>query len=153
MKLEPLMTYRAGIKPPQEVGAGPFGARMIFEVTDGRFEGERLRGRLLTCGGDWALVGADGFARLDVRATFETDDGARIYVQYYGRLELSEGVQGALAGSGGATEYGDQYFMTQPRFETGDPRYDWLNRVVAVAEGRALPDPAVEYRVYELVND
>jgi hypothetical protein len=41
--------------------------------------------------------------------------------------------------------------MIQPRFETGDPRYAWLNRVVAVAEGRVLPN-AVEYRVYELVN-
>ena len=39
--------------------------------------------------------------------------------------------------------------MTQPRFETGDPNYAWLNSVVAVAEGRALPS-AVEYRVYQV---
>ena len=53
--------------------------------------------------------------------------------------------------AGGATEYGDVYFMTQPRFETGDPRYAWLNSVVAVGEGRVRPS-AVEYRVYEVVN-
>jgi hypothetical protein len=41
--------------------------------------------------------------------------------------------------------------MTQPRFETGDSRYAWLNRVVAVAEGRVLPS-AVAYRVFKLVN-
>jgi hypothetical protein len=63
---------------------------------------------------------------------------------------MNEKVLGAL-GKGEATDYGDTYFMTQPRFETGDPRYAWLNRVVAVAEGRVLPN-AVEYRVYELVN-
>ncbi len=50
-----------------------------------------------------------------------------------------------------ALQYGDTYFMTQPRFETGDPRYQWINRIVAVAEGRVLPN-AVEYHVYQLVN-
>ena len=37
-------------------------------------------------------------------------------------------------------------------FETGDERYAWLNSVVAVAEGRVLPN-AVEYRVYACAND
>jgi hypothetical protein len=42
--------------------------------------------------------------------------------------------------------------MTQPRFETGHPDYAWLNSAVGVAEGRVLPN-AVEYRVYQVVND
>jgi hypothetical protein len=42
--------------------------------------------------------------------------------------------------------------MTQPRFETGDSRYAWLNSVVAVAEGRVLPN-AVEYRVFQVVHE
>ena len=42
--------------------------------------------------------------------------------------------------------------MTQPRFETGDRRYEWINLIVAVAEGRVLQN-AVEYRVYQVVND
>ena len=62
---------------------------------------------------------------------------------------MTEGVNAALAGSGG-TDYGEHYFMTQPRFETGDPRYAWLNTVVAVGEGRVLPG-AVEYRVFQVV--
>ena len=93
-------------------------------------------------------MGSDGVGRLDVRATLETHDGARIYVQYYGVLVLNEAVAKALS-EGGETQYGDTYFMTQPRFETGDPNYAWLNSVVAVAEGRALPS-AVEYRVYQV---
>jgi len=86
-----------------------------------------------------------------VRATLETDDGARIYVQYYGVIVMNEAVNRALA-PGGATAYGDTYFMTQPRCETGDPRYKWLNRVIAVAEGR-LVSGNVEYRVFEVVHD
>jgi hypothetical protein len=150
MKLVHLVTYRADLKPPVDVGKGPFGARSIFDVTGGSAEGPRLRGKLLPSGGDWLLLDEGGVGRLDVRGTLETDDGAHIYVQYYGVLEMNEKVLGAL-GKGEATDYGDAYFMTQPRFETGDPRYAWLNRVVAVAEGRVL-ESAVEYRVYELVN-
>jgi hypothetical protein len=151
VKLELLVTYRAELKPPVEVGKGPFGVRSIFDVTGGVAEGPRLRGRLLPSGGDWLLVDEGGTGRLDVRGTLETDDGARIYIQYHGVMKINEKVLSALA-EGESTEYGDTYFMTQPRFETGDPRYDWLNRVVAVAEGRLLPS-AVEYRVYELLND
>ena len=151
MKLERLVTYRADLASPVEVGRGPCGTRTIYDVTGGVAEGPRLRGRLLPSGGDWLLVDDGGTGRLDVRGTLETDAGARIYIQYHGVLELNEKVLSALAG-GGSTDYGDTYFMTQPRFETGDPRYGWLNRVVAVAEGRLLPN-AVEYRVYELMND
>ena len=147
-KLEYLMTFKADLKPPVDVGGGPSGTRQIYDVTGGSFEGPRLKGSVLASGGDWLLVGNDGVGRLDVRATLETDDGARIYVQYYGVLVLNEGVAKALS-EGGETQYGDTYFMTQPRFETGDPNYAWLNSVVAVAEGRALPG-AVEYRVYQV---
>ena len=151
MKLEPLMTYRAALKPPTQVGAGPRGTRAIYDITGGEFEGERLKGKVLPSGGDWILIDSDGVGRLDVRATFETHDGALIYVQYPGVIVMNEAVTGALE-QGQEGQYGDTYFMTQPRFETGDERYAWLNRVVAVAEGRALPS-AVEYRVFELLND
>jgi hypothetical protein len=86
-----------------------------------------------------------------VRGTLETDDGARIYVQYHGVILLNQKVAEALSG-GDELQYGDTYFMTQPRFETGDSRYAWLNSVVAVAEGRVLPN-AVEYRVFQVVHE
>lgn len=151
MKLEPLMTYRATLKPPAQIGRGPRGNRAIYDVTGGEFEGERLKGKILPSGADWILIDDDGVGQLDVRATFETDDGALIYVQYYGVIVMNEAVTGALE-QGREGQYGDTYFMTQPRFETGDARYAWLNGVVAVAEGRALPS-AVEYRVFEVCND
>ena len=146
MKLDQIMTYHADLAPPQVIGKTAFGTRQIFEVTGGTFEGPGLGGKILTCGGDWLLTDDDGIGRLDVRATFLTDDGAHVYMQYFGIVELNEKAASALAGGGG-TEYGDHYFVTQPRFETGDERYAWLNRTVAVAEGRLRPN-AVEYQVY-----
>ncbi len=151
MKLEPLMTLHADLKTPLEIGNGPYGARSIFDVTGGAFKGQRFSGIVLPSGADWLLVDADGVGHLDVRITLETEDGAHIYVQYYGVLVMNEKVNTALE-QGGSTEYGDTYFMTQTRFETGDSRYKWLNGVMAVAEGRVKPG-AVEYQVFELVNE
>lgn len=150
MKLEPLMTYHADLLPPVTVGAGPYGNRLFFEVSGGAFEGPRLRGRFTTGGGDWLLVDAEGIGHLDVRATLETHDGAMIYLQYYGRLEVTDAVMAALGGNG-ETQFGAQHFFSQPRFETGDARYRWLNRVIAVGQGRVLPN-RVEYRVFECAN-
>ncbi len=149
MKLDYLMTYRAELKPPVDVGQGPLGARQIFDVTGGTFEGPKLRGTILPSGADWLQVGSDGIARLDVRGTFATDDGAHIYLQYFGVLDLAS-VSEKLA-RGEAIEFGETYFMTTPRFETGDVRYAWLNRIAAVAEGRGGTN-WVGYRVYQLLN-
>ena len=98
MKCEFLMTYRAELKAPVEVGSVPYGNRMFFEITGGTFEGPRLRGKILGGGGDWLLIDAQGVARLDVRGVFATDDGARIYVQYPGVIVFDEKLQAALAG-------------------------------------------------------
>jgi hypothetical protein len=150
-KLEYLMTYRADLKPPVDVGQGPAGSRQIFDVTGGQFEGPRLKGKLLPSGADWLLLGPDGVGRLDVRGTLETDDGARIYLQYHGILVMNEKIAKSMA-EGAETQYGDSYFFTQPRFETGDERYAWLNSIVAIGEGRTVPN-AVEYRVYQVVSE
>jgi hypothetical protein len=146
MRLELLYEMHADLKAPIPVGPGPYGVRTIFDVTGGSLAGPRLRGRILPSGADWLLMRPDGYGLLDVRAALETDDGAFVYAQYHGILELSPAVQARIA-AGGSTDFGELYFVTQPRFETGDPRYAWLNAVAAVGEGRLLPS-AVEYRVY-----
>jgi hypothetical protein len=150
MKLEYEFTYTAALKAPVSVGAGPFGLRMFYEISGGTAQGNRIRGRMLTGGGDWILLGPDGWGRLDVRGQLETDDGAVIYVSYQGLLEMNERVQQATASTAAATDYPDQYFRTTPRLETGDSRYAWVNRTVFVAEGRIQPGPAVQYRVYRV---
>ncbi|GAA1833819.1 DUF3237 domain-containing protein [Pseudonocardia ailaonensis] len=136
-----------------DAGAGPFGQRMLFTVTGGDVAGDRVKGRLVGASGDWLLAGPDGMGRLDVRATLETSDGAIVLIQYHGVLELSPGVMAAVGGEGPATEYGAQYFFTAPRAETGDERYAWMNRTVFLGQGRVLPGPAVEYRVFRVDND
>ena len=140
-------TYQAHIDQPLAAGPGPFGTRLIFSVTGGWVRGERLAGALVGGGGDWLLVGPDGWGRLDVRAQVQTPDGAVIYVHYTGVLEMNEAVQRAMAG--GETGFDDQYFRTAPRLETGDPRYAWVNTTLFVARGRLVPG-GVEYEVHRV---
>jgi hypothetical protein len=150
MKLVPLMTMHADLKAPADVGKGPYGQRTIFDIASGTFKGEKLSGTMLPSGGEWMLIDDQSIGHIDVRMTLKTDDDALLYVQYYGILEMTEAVMTAIAG-GKPTEFGDIYFMTQLRVETGDERYSWLNKIVAVAEGRVL-ESAVEYQVYEVAN-
>ena len=137
---------KAALKPPLPVGAGPIGTRVYYDVTEGEIIGDRIRGKLLG-GGEWALIGPDGFLRVDVRLQIETHDGAFLYVQYLGLIELNETVQSALA-DGTGTEYNDQYFYINPRIETGDERYAWVNTTFFVGEGHFLPNNSIEYRVW-----
>ena len=93
------------------------------------------------------LIGSDQVARLDVRLTLETHDQALIYMQFTGVLDVNDRVLAAVQGSHEA-KYGDTFFMTQPRFETGDSRYTWLNRYLGLAEGKLAPS-RVDYRIYQ----
>jgi hypothetical protein len=148
MKLVQEMTFRASLKPPVPIGAGPIGTRIFYEIDGGEVVGDRVRGKILG-GGEWALIGPDGYLRVDVRAQVETHDGAFLYVQYVGLLEMNAAVQNATA-TGGDTDFADQNFYTNPRIETGDPRYAWLNTTFFIAEGR-IAAPGVEYRIWRPV--
>jgi hypothetical protein len=114
----------------------PRGTLMVGEITASRWEGERFRasqrGRAAA---DWLLVAPDGTAYVDVRLTLETDDGALVFVEYTGRTQRD----------GGAA-------YSTPLFQTGDPRYAWMNRIQAVARGHFDGDAMVmRYpEIYEL---
>jgi hypothetical protein len=142
-------TFTARLAPAVPVGPGPFGTRRIRDVLGGEVTGARLRGRVGTGGADWVLLGPDGWGRLDVRLVLHTDDGAHIYVQYFGVIEYTDAARAANAGTR-SSDYGEHYFRTAPRLETGDERYAWVNRTLFVGEGRLHPGPVVEYRVHRV---
>jgi hypothetical protein len=141
--------FTAELAPSVPIGPGPFGNRRIREVLGGRVTGERINGTVGTGGGDWILTGEDGYGRLDVRLTINTADGAHLFVQYFGVIEYNDAALAANAGTR-SSDYDEHYFRTAPRIETGDPRYEWVNRTVFVGEGRIHPGPIVEYRVYRV---
>jgi uncharacterized protein DUF3237 len=148
LNLQRLFKAEITLAAPQELGDTPQGRRRIIGITGGRFSGERLSGRVLPGGADWQVIRADGVADLDARYTLETSDGALIYVRNRGYRHGPAEVLKKLA-SGEEVDPSLYYMRTTPRFETGDPRYAWLNRIVCVASG-ARRAAAVELEVFEI---
>jgi len=139
IELVPLCTLRIQLKPPIAVGAGPAGTRLIPEVASAQVKGDRLCGEMLgAAAADWLIVSPEGTGTVDVRMALQTDDGAVIFVQYNGRMDLSRGMQFPM------TAY------VAPRFETGDERYAWLNRIQAVGKGILYEDLSLDYEWYEV---
>ena len=82
--VEYLFTFTATLVPLHLIASGPQGTRVLIGVTDGTFEGPKLRGTLVLPAGEWATVRPDGSAKADVRLTPKTDDGALILMTYHG---------------------------------------------------------------------
>lgn len=129
-----LMTLQVTVAGPQRIGPGPLGTRTTVPILEGRFEGPRLRGRVLPGGGDWTLLRGDGVLELDLRVTLETNDGALIHMSSFGLRHGPPEVIAAL-GRGEKVDPSAYYFRTIARFETGDARYAFLNRLLAVSTG------------------
>jgi hypothetical protein len=119
---------------PQLIGAVLTGERRIIPITGGRFEGQKMRGEILPGGADWQIVAADGTALLEARYTLRTDDGALIYVRNTGLRHGPPEVLAAIA-SGEQVDPAKYYFRAVPTFETGERKYAWLNRLLAVCSG------------------
>jgi hypothetical protein len=144
-----LMTMDVVVAPAQKIGAGPHGVRATAPITSGHFEGPRLRGRVLPGGGDWTLLRSDGVLELDLRVTLETDDGALIHMASFGLRHGPAEVLAALA-RGELVDASSYYFRTTPRFETGHPKYAFLNRLLSVASGDRKPAGPI-YTIDEIV--
>jgi hypothetical protein len=120
------MRLRLDTAPIEEVGETPRGPLSIFPLTGGSFEGDRLKGKVLPGGADWATKRPDGAYELDLRVTLEAEDGALIHMTF-----------------SGIRDDANHYFHTLPRFETASPRYEFLNRLLAVGHGQIGPEGPV----------
>lgn len=118
----------------------------------GRATGERISGAVVEPGGDWILLGASGWASLDIRGQIRTDDGVVLYYRAEGVMELNEAVQRYLAGVA-STEFTDHDARMYYRMEPGDDRYAWVNRTLFVGETRLVVDGdarRVEVRIHRV---
>lgn len=122
---------------PIELGEGPRGRRRIIPIIGGKVTGERLSGEILNVGADWQTVFSDGTAELDTRYAMRSHDGASIDIRNFGYRHGPKGVLDALM-RGEAVDPSLYYMRTQPRFETGDARYAWLNRIICIGSGARL---------------
>ena len=117
------------------IPSGPLGTRVVAEVDKVVVTGDKLNATMAgKSAADWLTIGPDGtYGTLDVRLTLKTDDDALIYVEYSGRIDLAT-----------------NRVVSAPLFQTGDERYDWLNRIQAVADGTNNTEThELVYELYE----
>lgn len=144
----PLALLDATLGQPHTVGKTPAGHRKIVPVLGGSLKGERLSGRILTGGSDWAVVNATGMLELNVRLVIETHDGALINCEYHGVRHGSKEAMARLS-AGEYVDYRDMYFRIAPRFDTADSRYQWLNGMLTIGIGERLPE-GPRYHIHEI---
>lgn len=155
LKAQPLcaVDIRLEDNAPVPLGKSPWRNRRVSYIAGGVVEGERLRGEVMAGGGDWSELGqgADGAALtlVDVRSLWKTHDGALIDVRYGGRLVIPQAVLADFRDPTKVEGISEDayYFRIQPIFETADPRYDWLNALVAVGYGKRT-SKGVRYRIF-----
>lgn len=122
------------LDPIRIMGQGNAGLRRIIPIIGGRATGPRINGRILNLGADWQTIWANGTAELDTRYALETDDGATVEIRNYGYRHGPAEVIAAIA-RGEDVPHSAYYMRTQARLESGDPRYDWVNRTLFVGTG------------------
>src|SRR5260221_2361040 len=129
-----LMTLQVAVVGARKIGEVPHGTCVTAPIASGHFEGSRLRGKVQPGGGDWTLLRKDGVLELDLRLTLETDDGALIHMTSFGLRHGPPEVIAALARVA-SVDPSKYYFRTTPRFDTGAPKYSFLNRLLATSSG------------------
>lgn len=137
IELKPLGSMEIELSDPINVGEGPKGTRLVVDVLSVKLTGEKINAELATNdAADWLTLSDNGkLGALDVRLTLKTDDGAFIYVEYSGRMDMEAGI-----------------IAVAPTFQTGAPQYSWLNRIQAVAAGSVDRERGLlVYSLYEAV--
>jgi hypothetical protein len=133
----------------QQIGQIPGGRRLVAPVDGGTFEGPKLRGAVLPGGADWVVMRSDGAMMIDVRLTLRTHDNADILMFYQGIAHAPPEIMERF-NKREALPPEAVYTRTTPRFETGAPAYDWINRIIAVSKGARTPDGPM-YNVFEIL--
>jgi len=137
------------------LGASPWGDARVGYISGGRFEGPRLTGEVLPGGGNWSRAGRLGethaVGTFDARAIWRTRDGALIYVTYTGRSVIPDDVRAEFADPEKASlvDPARYYLRIAPVFETADPRYAWLNGVLAIGRGQRT-DQGARHHIFAI---
>ena len=146
---DPIFRIHCEVANILDLGPAPFGHRRVVNLLGGTVTGARLNGRILPGGADWQVMARDGALDIQAHYTIENESGALIEVDSRGLRHGPPEVLARLA-RGEEVDPSLYYFRTVMRFATGHPSADWLNRILALAQG-AREKNAVRLEVYEVL--
>jgi hypothetical protein len=147
-KLEFLGRWSVDLNPPVwDLGkTSDLGVRKIYPITGGTFEGPNFKGTIQNNGADWQIITKDSLSIIDTRYLLKTDDEALVYLQTRGYRYGDPEILAKMA-NGEVVDPSLYYFRVYMWFETSTPKYEWLNRAMAIAYAMRLPK-AVVYDAY-----
>ena len=144
MNNEPKLEFAFEIKIKVEPGRGfeasgtLKGLRRMIPITGGTFEGPNIKGTVIAGGYDFQLLRDDNVMEIDARYVLQADNGVLITIVNRGLRHADTEVMQQMA-NGIEVSPSLYYFRSVPQFETGDKKFDWLNRTVFVANGIRKP--------------
>ena len=115
------------VDDPVVISSGPRGARYLYPILGGTFEGadEDFHGEIISPSADLAVGHSDGLGiSLNVHVAMRNHDGATMLGMVQGRFELDPN----------NPANGKQH--SSLTFETGDERFKWMNNKVSVGYGK-----------------
>lgn len=150
-------TLWVNLAEPYDCGTTFAGDRRFIPISGGTFEGPKIRGEIMSGGGDWNAVRADGVVHVYARYTLKTEDGTLITITNEGHGRANPREMKAVFANDFETakkENGGQkwYTKTWPRFEVENGPHDWLNKTCFVGDLRQPDKPGhVVIDVYEIL--
>jgi hypothetical protein len=143
VELDELLRISVKVRQPIDIGDTPNGGVRVIPFEEGTFTfRDGVAGRVLDGGTDWQRVRPDGVVEIRARYLLETEYGEQIQVTSEGIRHAAPGVLERVA-AGEPVDAGEYYFRTFIRLNTGAPRLEHLNRLLAIGHGRRTRD-AVE---------
>lgn len=96
----------------------------------------------MSWGGDQLLLRDDDTAVANIRLSIATDDGATVHMSYASVVYLGPGGTRRIVSAKHRDRVGTEdapvtaSLVISPRFETADPRYQWLNEYQGIGFGQ-----------------
>lgn len=136
MHLEPLLVIVVQVAPPVDLGPQPVGSRRVIPFVGGTFTGrDGLSGTIAPGGADWQTLRDDGVLDIGAHYALVTEQGEAVEVRSTGVRDATPEVAARIA-AGEPVDPSEYYFRTHIRLTTSAPRLSWMNRIIAVSDGR-----------------
>jgi hypothetical protein len=129
-----VFTIDVSVGAPVVLSESPVGRRVFIPIVGGTVLGTRLRGEVLTGGGDWAVERANGVMDIHAHYLIRSDDGVVIEVDNRGHWR--------------DVPSGQPYFVTAPVFFVDSDRYGWLTQHVFIGMMHEVDETRITIDVF-----
>jgi len=133
---------------PQELGATAAARSRFVPITGGTVSGPKMKGTILSGGGDWQEIGNDGVTLIHARYLMKASDGTAIAIDNPGVRVASPDIIARLT-AGEDLDPALYYFRTTPSFQVAKGPHDWLRRSVFICQGIRHPQ-SVALRFFQV---